>query len=637
MARRNVQEQINRIIDIAVSYSKKSSNIKVSEWAEANRILTKKVSPKPGPFRYSTVPYTKEIADRFSKNDPTRETAVMKSAQAAITGGVYESAIGYKIDEDPGPVMYVTGDLKLLKEFKDIRINNLIDNSGLRKKIIAETANKNSRKQGDTAEKIDFIGGFIRFVGSNNDTALRMFSVETLLLDEIDSYPKELGDGNPIDLAVDRTIFYSKTRKIGYISTPTTLHASNIYQYYKKGDQRKWLVPCPYCGSYQELEFYNQNGGEYPDNKGLIREGVLFKPYGLVFDSKECKNGNFQSVRYKCKHCGELISEYLKDEIMQKGFWQPTAIAKKPHYVSYHVSGLMSPTYSWENLVADFLDCGNDPTKLKVFYNNKLGLPFEDTTAGVSLISITKMRDGVYNNDEIPDETLFLTAACDVQDDRLEVEIKAWGDRFRNWGINHIVIPGDTSDSMDPCWQELVDIKDKIWAGKQIFYMLVDSGDGEKTDLIYRFCEQYGDGVIFPLKGISTTARTNDKFKIKTLDDYSVQLVEIYVDSYKTQLARWFNQEWRESDENYPEGWATIANGYSDEYLRQLTTEHRVKKITDTGRIVISWEAHGRNEAFDLNVYNLCAADLVVNEISRNYLKLPASNAGKVFEVLKAA
>ena len=53
--------------------------------------------------------------------------------------------------------------------------------------------------------------------------------------------------------------------------------------------------------------------------------------------------------------------------------------------------------------------------------------------------------------------------------------------------------------------------------------------------------------------------------------------------------------------------------------------------------VSINWVAHGRNEAFDLNVYNLCAAELVISEISKNALNLPASNAGEVFKILKAA
>lgn len=629
-------EQINRIVDLALDFAKININLKVSEWAEQNRILTKKVSSKPGPFRYSNVPYTKDIADKFSKNDPVQEIAIMKSAQSAVTSGVFESAIGYSIAVDGSPMMYVTGDLKLLQKFKDIRISNLIDNSGLRKKIVAETGNKNSRKQGDTAEQIDFLGGFIRFVGANNATALRMFSIEKLFLDEIDSYPLELKpDGSPIDLAVSRTIGYAKSRKIGYVSTPTLEHSSAIYKLFKKGDQNKYQVPCPFCGAYQELEFYVKNGGEYPDEKGIEQDGIILKPYGLIFDASECKTGNYNSVRYKCKHCGELIPEFYKEEMLQKGYWKPTAKSKKPNFVSYHVSGLMSSTFSWKQLAAEFIDAGNDPAKLKVFYNNHLGLPFVDTTVGVSEFAVSKLIDSNLPNNTLPEGALFLTCAVDVQDDRLEVEIKAWGDRFRNWGIDHRIIKGNTSNSMDNCWQELINIRDEFICGRQIQYMLIDSGDGDKTDLVYRFCEKYGEGVIYPLKGLATTAKTKEKYRLVSLKNYSIQLVEIYVDSYKNQLSLWLNREWRDTDTDYPDGWTQLAAGYTNEYLRQLTTEKRVKKVHDNGLVTITWKAHGRNEAFDLSVYNLCCAELVINQISREILELDTPNATAVFEYLK--
>lgn len=52
-------------------------------------------------------------------------------------------------------MMLVSGDLKLLKDFKSIKIDNLIDNSNLCKKIIAETDNRHSRLTGDTVGIID--------------------------------------------------------------------------------------------------------------------------------------------------------------------------------------------------------------------------------------------------------------------------------------------------------------------------------------------------------------------------------------------------------------------------------------------------------------------------------------------------
>ena len=44
--------QIDRIIDLALSFSKKDILPTVSEWAEANRFLSSKVTKKPGNFNF---------------------------------------------------------------------------------------------------------------------------------------------------------------------------------------------------------------------------------------------------------------------------------------------------------------------------------------------------------------------------------------------------------------------------------------------------------------------------------------------------------------------------------------------------------------------------------------------------------
>ncbi len=630
--------QIDKVIDYALKFSKKDVFQKVSEWAEQNRVLSSKVAKKSGPFSFDYTPYTREIADCFSKNSIIREVAVMKGVQLGFTTSIYDNTIGYSIENNPSPMMIVSADKALLKDYKKVKLDDLIDNSGLRDRIVADTGNRNSRRQGDTATMVEFAGGFLRLAGSHNANDLKSFPIKILLLDELDGYPEEIkGEGNPIKLVVARTDSFGKDKKIGYISTPTLAHSSHIAEYYEKGDKRKYYVPCPFCGEMQELVFYEKNGGLYSDDKGILKDGVIHKPYGIVFNATECRAGDYNSVGYKCKHCGEVANEHHKSLMISRGSWRATAKSKIPFYRSYHISALYSPSKEWWEIVRDFIDAGNDPAKLKVFYNLDLGLPFNDTTAGVNAASIHKLRDGSISNNVLPEGALFLTAAVDVQDDRLEVEIKAWGDRFRNWGIDHRIIKGNTSDAADPCWEELLYIKDEMWSGKQITYMLIDSGDGEKTDLVYRLCADYGEGIIFPLKGLASTVRTKEKYKIVNLmPEYDLQLVEIYVDSYKNQLARWFNQEWRDSDSDYPDGWVSLASGYSDSYLRQLTAEHRVKEVSDTGFVTIRWVNKGRrNEAFDLNVYNLCCAEIFINEYSRKVLRLDASSPMLTFEDLK--
>jgi len=661
----NEQDQIKKIFKTIKAFLPKDLLPEVSEWAEKNRFMTSKVSNITGNFSYDNTPYAKEIANCFSKNSPIREIAIMKGVQLGFTTAIFENVIGYSIAHDPSPMMLVSGDLKLLKDFKSIKIDNLIDNSNLRDKILAETDNRHSRRTGDTAELIDFLGGFLRISGCHNANSLRSLPIKKLFLDELDAYPKSIaGEGSPIDLAVKRTESYSRTRKIGYISTPLLSCTSNIKEYYEKGDQRKFYVPCPFCHQKQELIFYSSDGGLYSDEKATVLNDnnnsnntnnitnntkensnynsnnnnknnteIKTKPYGLIFNSEECKNGNYNSVVYRCKHCGADLKDYHKKKMLLQGEWIPTTQSKKPHYRSYHLSALYSLFKSWEDCVADFLDSDRDPVKLQSFYNLTLGLPFEETIAGVEIYKVRRLKEENRNNNVIPKEALFLVGACDIQDDRLEIEIKAYGDRWRCWGIDHRVFKGNTSDPLDNCWNELFRIKDEIFHnGMLVKAILIDSGDGEKTDLVYKFCQKDYERVFIPVKGVNTTLLTNKKFNLKELDSYSgLYLLEIYVSLYKNQIARFLNSEWR-TNESYPDGYMTFAKEYTEEYFRQLTTERKIKEKLENGSINIKWEQHGRNEAFDLCVYCLCGAEFLVNELVKNG---QFENSREVFEYLK--
>lgn len=72
---------IQQLADILQQGNVQISNIKPSEWTEANMIMQK---PFPGPFRYSKTPYTREIVDCLSPDHPARWVAVMKGAQVGF-------------------------------------------------------------------------------------------------------------------------------------------------------------------------------------------------------------------------------------------------------------------------------------------------------------------------------------------------------------------------------------------------------------------------------------------------------------------------------------------------------------------------------------------------------------------------
>lgn len=620
-----ITDQIDLIYDEIEKLIPRKYLQKCSEWAEENRYLSSGVSGIPGYFSFTNAPFAKEICDCFSVNSDVQEIAVMKAAQVGFSTSVIENAIAYTIDTNPCPMMFVFPNEQESKSYKKTRVDDLIDNSGLRGKIVAITDNRNTRRTGDTSELVEFQGGFLKLASANKGAQLRSASIKLLFLDEIDGYPILIkNEGPPIDIAVKRTRSFTHLgRKIIYQSTPTMAHNSRVLYYYNMGDKRKYLVPCPHCGKLQELVFYKQDGGEYADEKAIIRDGKKTKPFGLIFDSAECINGDYKSVRYRCKHCGADIPDYFKREMLAKGKWTPTETPKKPHFRSYHISALYSPSVNWWEIVAEFLAIGKDPQKLQTFYNLTLGLPFEEREGSLEIETVRRLKDPLAENNKLPEDALFLTMAADVQDNRIECEIKAWGDRFRCWGLDHRVFYGNPKNRFDDCWKKLFAVKDETFGKrrKTVGVGFIDSGDGENKDLIYSLCHEFGDGIVLPSKGFPATIRAQNKFKVVEIPDpnyMGLSLVEIFVDFYKNQLATYLKQEER-VDMTYPDGWFSFARDYSDEYFRQLTTEKRVKKATPSGLTKIVWEQHGRNEAWDLNIYNLCAAEYVLEQYANLY------------------
>lgn len=623
----------------------------VSSWAEEKRVLSNKETARPGKFSWDYTPYTKEIADCFSVNSPVREVAIMKGVQLGFTDGVFMNTIGYYMDYAPAPMMLVSADKGLLKEFKNVRITPMINNSGLADKIKADNSTRNSRRQGETATMIEFIGGFLRLAGAHNPVDLASMSIKIAMLDEIDGYKEDIGgEGSPIDLAKKRTDSFGRSKKIGYISTPKTKEKTKIEPLYNQGDKRRFFVPCPHCQKRQVLIFFNYNGGYYPENKKVYnkKNKIMHSPYGFSFNSEECKKGNYSSVGYKCKFCGEIMKEWHKRDMNIKGKWAPTAKPKVPFFRSYHLPAFYSPTKEWWEIVRDFIEAKGNINKLKSFKNLCEGVPFDDTTKSITKHNVYPKRMDYLPN-VLQTGALFVVAACDVQHDRLEVQIVAVGRRYRTWTLDYRVFHGDTAIKSNECWEKLKKIGDEKFYGggwKSGLYaemIAVDSSDGARTNTVYEFCqasnEELSADIFYPLKGQDDTAKTRNEFRTVKLSSYNLILVEPFVNLYKNKLSNWLSRDWRRNIEDYPLGWSEFPSCFSDrqektieKFLHQLTAEKKVKYVQ--GAITrYKWKSDGRrNEAFDTFVYCLCLIDFFIEKTCRDVLFLVDKNGNFVVD-----
>jgi phage terminase large subunit GpA-like protein len=82
------------------------------------------------------------------------------------------------------------------------------------------------------------------------------------------------------------------------------------------------------------------------------------------------------------------------------------------------------------------------PDLMKGFVNTVLGLPFEEEAEAPEWQRLYERRED-YRIGIVPEPGLFLTAGVDVQKDRIEVEVVAWGRGKESWSVDYRVIQRD--------------------------------------------------------------------------------------------------------------------------------------------------------------------------------------------------
>jgi phage terminase large subunit GpA-like protein len=233
-----------------------------------------------------------------------------------------------------------------------------------------------------------------------------------LFLDEVDGYPGDVeGEGDPILLAERRSATFQR-RKILLVSTPKTKGLSRIDREYEASDQRRFFVPCPHCHEPQVLDLANLRWPE----------------------------GRPREAEYACAHCGALIGERHKTWMLEHGAWRPTAPGDG-RTAGFHLS---SGWFSWADAAEMYEQASKTPDLMKGFVNTVLGLPFEEEAEAPEWQRLYERRE-TWRIGIVPEQGLFLTAGVDVQKDRLEAEVVAWGRDKESWSVDYQVIEGDTA------------------------------------------------------------------------------------------------------------------------------------------------------------------------------------------------
>src|SRR5512134_2853820 len=562
----------------------------VSAWADRHRILSPRGANEAGPWRTSRTPYLQELMDALSPRHPAQRVVFMKGSQL----GASESGccwIGYVIHHAPGPMLAVQPSVELAKRFSQQRIDPLIEESpSLREKV----APARSRDSGNTVLSKEFPGGILVLTGANSAVGLRSMPVRYLFLDEVDAYPPSADDeGDPVALAEARTRTFSWRRKVFLASTPTIKGLSRIEREFEASDQRRFFVPCPHCGERQYLKF----------------------------ERLRWQKGKAETAAYHCEGCEQPIAEHHKTQMLSQGEWRPTAIPADTLSIGFHLSSLYSPVgwLSWERIAREWEACQSSDEAKRSFINTVLGETWAETGEAPDWLRLYERRED-WRIGTVPAGGLFLTAGADVQKDRIEVSIWAWGRGLESWLIDHVVINGGPGDAAT--WAQLSALLGETWphaSGVRLGLARLGIDTGYEAPAVYAWARQQGWGQVLPIKGAEGFNRsapvsgpthvdaTEGGVKIRR----GARLWTVAVATFKSETYRFLRAAAPADDINarHPTGSIHLPRGVDAEWVKQLVAEQLITVKTRRGFTRLEWQKlRERNEALDCRVYARAAA-----------------------------
>lgn len=564
----------------------------VSEWADRHRVLSTREAAEAGRYRTSRVPPMKAIMDAMSLSHPAQTVVVMKASQAGFTEAA-NNWIGYVIHHAPGPMMAVQPTVELAKRFSKQRIDSLIEQSpAIREKV----SPSRDRDSGNTILAKEFPGGILVMTGANSAPGLRSMPARYLFLDEVDSYPASAGnEGDPVELAIERTRTYGHRSKILMGSKPTERGKSKIEHEFETTNQQRYFVPCPFCNHMQWLQF----------------------------ERLRWEKGKPDTAHYECAGCEQAIPERHKTGMLADGEWRPTAESDNPQVIGFHISALYSPIgwMSWAQIAAQWEAADTDEKK-RSFKNGVLGETWVESGEAPDWQRLYDRRER-WPFGTVPKDGLFLTAGVDVQKDRLECSVWAWGRGLESWLVEHVVIDGGAESSA--AWDALKAKLNARWKHENggdlgIVRMAIDTG--YETSAVYTWARAMGWAQVSPVKGIEGFNKSSPVSGPTHLDatvagrkiKRGVRLWTVAVSTFKTETYRFLRQnpptdEAMAAGECYPAGYVHLPHGMDEEVVKQLVGEQLITVKTRRGYQRLEWQKiRQRNEALDCRVYARAAA-----------------------------
>ena len=595
--------------------------VPLSEWSESNIVLSPEYSNSTGPLMLFG--WQRAIFDAIT--DPSIETVVIMSSTQVVKSLALMCAIAYWICEDPGPILLVEPKKDAARDFSKRRLMPLTRDCTVLHGRISDSVHDGH----NTIQSKDFPGGNLLIVSAHTPVDLAQHTIRYLVCDEVDKYDDDVGgsverqgEGDPIDLAWERAMTFGSRRKRVLACSPTVAGQSRIGKAFALSDQRRPWVPCPRCGAMQVLKFRDRDG------------------YHVKWDSSLARELQAATARYYCVRCDRPWTEQERwSAANHQVEWRQDKPGADPKIAGFWVNHMYVPP-TWKtcaSIANQFLTAKDDRQSLKTFINTVLAEEWVEEGVAPDKEILYARREGYAFGDTavVPQRGLFLTAACDVQENppRLEVEVKAWGRGRENWSMGYWILQAFAENGQElpvsarELWDALDELLYRDWAhesGRTLSILAICIDTGRNPKPVYEFARRPGhhqlhygpQGIkiiahrtVVPVKGTADMLRiiSGVSKEDAARKRQGVRIVSIGTNCVKAEVFDLLRHA-RPTVDGSPSPGCFHFPLYEMVYFEGLTCE--VKIVKSNGDVV--YEKRGpRNEPVDLAVYNRGAAAIV--------------------------
>jgi terminase, large subunit len=582
--------------------------MRLSTWMERHFYLSEESSYEKGGWTF--YPFQVAIADCIG-HDGIEAVTWRKSARTGYTK-IFLGAICYFAEhKHRNQAVYQPTD-----EDRDDFTTTELEPALRDVKCMRRVFPKINRKSKDnTMKKKRFIGCLLHLRGGKAAKNFRRITVDNVYYDETDGFDRDIEkEGSPFKLG-DKRIEGATFPKSVAGSTPKLKGFSLIEDREAEADERfRYHVRCIHCAEEHTLEW----GGK------TTRFGFKWR------------DDDPSTVAHACPHCGALITqaEYLANWQgrwkSESGLWIDESDSETlrfrqadgeevaaPRHVAFFTWTAYSPQASWVSIAADFMSAARkakagDDSDLKTFINTTRGETYEVELEKTEA-RFLEQRAEPYALRVVPRGGVILTAGVDVQGDRWEIVVWAWGRGEESWVIDDMVIYGNPSDTRE--WETKLlpyletTFKHTCGASLKIEGTAIDTG-GHYTHQSYSFVRSNARHRFFAIKGDSADGKPvkgrsslqDVNFRGKVIPR-GVKLWMVGTDTAKDLLYGRFKVS------QAGPGCIHFSHQLSADFYKQLTAESRVPVKTHMGDRY-RWIKPGgvRNEKLDCTIYAIFAA-----------------------------